>query len=75
MFIAANMKKAASDIFGSHKYIPCFAHTVNLIANNALDNCTNLNELIDKIRNTVKYIKNSVNVNDELRRIQKNDGL
>jgi len=75
MFIAANMKKAASDIFGTEKYIPCFAHNVNLIVNNALDNCTGLNEFIDKIRNTVKYIKNSVNVDDELRRIQKNDGL
>lgn len=75
MFITANIKKAANDIFGTEKYIRCFAHTVNLIANNALDNCTSFNELIDKIRNTVKYIKNCVNVNDELRRIQKNDGL
>ncbi|XP_016657326.1 uncharacterized protein LOC107882843 [Acyrthosiphon pisum] len=32
---AANMKKAASDIFGTEKYIPCFAHTVNLNVNNA----------------------------------------
>ncbi|XP_050527498.1 zinc finger BED domain-containing protein 4-like isoform X2 [Daktulosphaira vitifoliae] len=72
---AANMKKAASDTFGIYKTIPCFAHTINLIANNALENCIDLNKLIDKIRNIVKFIKNSVNANDELRSIQKNDGL
>lgn len=75
MSVAANMKKAACYTFGIEKFIPCFAHIVNLIAHNAIEKCSGLNQLIEKVRNTVKFIKNSVNANDELRLIQKNDGL
>lgn len=75
MYLAANMKKAAQDTFGIKKFIPCIAHTVNLIADGAIKNCTKLNELIEKVRNIVKFVKNSVIVNDELRRKQKNEGI
>lgn len=73
--IGANIKKAACDTFSKVKFIPCFAHTVNLIANSAIHNCLNLNELIDKTRNIVKFVKNSVKASDELRKHQINDGL
>ncbi|KAF0713571.1 zinc finger BED domain-containing protein 4-like [Aphis craccivora] len=71
----ANIKKAAKDTFGTRKWIPCFAHTINLIANYSIDNCANLNELVEKVRSIVKYVKNSVNVSDELRQYQANDGI
>ncbi|XP_050535039.1 uncharacterized protein LOC126902060 [Daktulosphaira vitifoliae] len=64
---AANMKKVANDTFGIYKTIPCFAHTIKLIANNALENGIDLNQMIDKIRNIVIFIKNSVNPNVVLR--------
>jgi len=75
LYLAANMKKAAQDTFGIQKFIPCIAHTVNLIADGAITNCKKLNELIEKVRNIVKFVKNSVNVNDELRRKQKNERM
>lgn len=75
MFIGANIKKAAKNTFGIRKFIPCFAHTINLIANYSIDNCEGLNLLVEKVRNIVKYVKNSVNVSDELRQYQANDGL
>lgn len=36
--------------------------------NNSIENCTELNELIEKIRYIVKFINKSVNVSDELRK-------
>lgn len=69
------MKKAAQDTFGIKKFIPCIAHTVNLIAESALTKTKNLNEVIAKGRNIVKFVKNSVNVNDELRKKQINEGI
>lgn len=75
ILIGANIKKAACDTFTRPKFIPCFAHTINLITNNAIENCPNLGKLIEKIRNIVKFVKNSVNVSDQLRKRQQNDGL
>lgn len=75
ILLDANMKKAAQDTFGIKKYIPCIAHTVNLFAENALTKTNNLNEIIEKVRNIVKFVKNSVNVNDELRKKQINEGI
>lgn len=68
------MKKAACDTFGIEKYIPCFAHTINLVVTNSIEKCTALDDIIVKIRNIVKYIKNSVNLSDELRKLQKDQG-
>lgn len=76
ILIGANIKKAVCDTFNRPKFIPCFAHTINLIANNAIENCPNfLSKLIEKTRNIVKFVKNSVNVSDQLRKRQRNDGL
>lgn len=75
MFVGANIKKAAKDTFGARKFIACFAHTINLITNGSIDKCVGLNELVEKVRTIVKFIKNSVNVSDELRQYQKNEGL
>lgn len=69
------MKKAAQDTFGIKKFIPCIAHTVNLIAENALKKTKELDEVIEKVRTIVKFVKNSVNVNDELRKKQLNEGM
>lgn len=75
MFVGANIKKAAKTTFGVWKFIPCFAHAINLISNYSIDNCEGLNELIEKVRCIVKYIKNSVNVSNELRKYKQNNGL
>lgn len=41
---------------------------------NSIEKCTTLNDIIVKIRKIVKYIKNSVNLSDELRKLQKDQG-
>ncbi|KAF0748319.1 zinc finger BED domain-containing protein 4-like, partial [Aphis craccivora] len=67
--------KEANETFGVEKYIPCIVHTINLIVTNTIEKCTTLNDIIVKIRKIVKYIKNSVNLSDELRKLQKDQGL
>lgn len=51
------------------QHIHCFAHTLNLVTEAALLN-EKIVPTIIKVRAIVKYIKNSVNVSDKLRKIQ-----
>ena len=41
----ANMVKAIVDTFGKNRHIPCFAHTLNLICENSLENAEGVNPL------------------------------
>ncbi|XP_074115784.1 E3 SUMO-protein ligase ZBED1-like [Cotesia typhae] len=63
---AANMVKAVDLAFGK-KHIPCFAHTLNLVAQNAIQQCAGLRNLITKLKEIVTWFKQS-NVNNELRK-------
>lgn len=68
----STMMKLNRSLFGEKKIIPCFAHTLNLIVTQAIHNST---ALVRKVRDIVKYIfKKSVNVSDELRKIQIDSG-
>lgn len=64
---AANMKKAITEIFGSEKHLPCFAHTLNLIPSNIIKDDIIVNDFCKKIKNIVTYFKHSVVAADELR--------
>ncbi|XP_060863188.1 E3 SUMO-protein ligase ZBED1-like [Metopolophium dirhodum] len=44
----ANIKNAVSVCFDKDKHLPCFAHTINLVVQNALDNTDNIATLINK---------------------------
>lgn len=33
----ANIVKAVTDVYGKNKHLPCFAHTLNLVANSVID--------------------------------------
>ncbi|CAG9862308.1 unnamed protein product [Phyllotreta striolata] len=70
----ANMVKACQDFLGKSKHVPCFAHTINLVCEQALKNTQNLDKLIEKVRTIVVWFKRSVHASDELRRIQQNRG-
>ncbi|XP_022161703.1 uncharacterized protein LOC111027612 [Myzus persicae] len=70
----ANIKKAAQTTFGVDKFIPCIAHTINLIAEKSIADTNNLSCLLQKVRSIVKFIKNSTIVSDELRKCQTNEG-
>ncbi|CAB3251490.1 unnamed protein product [Arctia plantaginis] len=64
---AENMVNAVDLAFGK-KHIPCFAHTLNLVAQNAIQQCTNLQNLITKLREIVTCFRQSNIASNELRK-------
>lgn len=60
---------AAAEIALPKKHLPCFAHTLNLVTTAAVTH-PEIVEPIKKVRNIVKFIKNSVNNSDKLRQLQ-----
>lgn len=66
----ANIVKAVVDIFGKNKHLPCFAHTLDLVASKITDNVEPIKIIIEKVRAIVTYFKQSVSAADELRKAQ-----
>ncbi|KAH9645948.1 hypothetical protein HF086_011410 [Spodoptera exigua] len=64
---AANMVKAVEIAFGKKKHIPCFAHTLNLVAQHILG-IPELQEILTKAKNVVTFFKESCVASDELRK-------
>lgn len=64
---AANMVKAVDLAFGK-KHIPCFAHVLNLVAQNSIQQCTELRNLITKVKDIVTWFKQSNIASNELRK-------
>ena len=63
----ANMVKASVDAFGSERYIPCLAHTLNLIVRKSLED-SEVNCLISKLKKIISVFKYSAKANDELQK-------
>lgn len=70
----ANIVKAKEQQFGKHKHVPCFAHTLNLVCENAL-RVPQVKDLVTKCRDIVTWMKRHVNANDELRKMQASSGI
>lgn len=69
----ANIVAAVDKLFGKAKHLPCFAHTLNLIAENSIfNNNIQLHTIIGKVKDIVSFFKRSVNAADKLRESQKN---
>lgn len=64
---AANMVKAIELAFGKKKHIPCFAHTLNLVAEGTMA-CSEWQNIVSKIKSIVTWIKQSCIASDELRK-------
>ncbi|KAK2578240.1 hypothetical protein KPH14_000768 [Odynerus spinipes] len=64
---AANMVKAVEIAFGKKKHIPCFAHTLNLVAQNILQ-IPEMQNILLKIKTIVTFFKQSCVASDELRK-------
>lgn len=62
------MIKASEIAFGKKRHIPCFAHTLNLVAQKVIENVKKLNILLSKVKTIVTWFKHSVLVSDELRK-------
>jgi hypothetical protein len=69
---AANMIAAAR--LTKWRHIPCFAHSLNLIVQEATENDEKLSKLHHKCRNIVTYFKQSIKVRDKLTEVQKQMG-
>ena len=52
------------------RHVPCLAHTLNLVVQNALREDDNVHELLTKVKNVVSNFHKSVKASDELRKIQ-----
>lgn len=70
----ANLIAAVKLLVGEKKHLPCFAHTINLVVESALSSDP-VKLIIGKVRDVVKYIKNSVVNSDKLRKIQVDKGV
>lgn len=71
---AANMIKAIDLAFDKKRQIICFAHALNLVAQQAILNVPELTTLIAKVKNIVRWFKQSVVASDDLRKATKGDG-
>ncbi|CAK1587944.1 unnamed protein product [Parnassius mnemosyne] len=61
------MVKAVDIAFGK-KHIPCFAHTLNLVVQNSMQQCTELRNLINKVKDIVTWFKQSNMASNKLRK-------
>ncbi|XP_072400601.1 E3 SUMO-protein ligase ZBED1-like [Diabrotica undecimpunctata] len=66
------MVKAVEIAVGKKKNLPCFAHTLNLVAQNSLQ-ISDLQNIILKIKAIVTFFKHSCVVSDELRKSGRGD--
>lgn len=64
---AANMVKAIELAFGKKKHIPCFAHTLNLVAEGTMA-CSEWQHIVSKTKAIVTWFKQSCIASDELRK-------
>ncbi|CAI6372824.1 unnamed protein product [Macrosiphum euphorbiae] len=66
--------KTFTKIDGKSRHIPCFAHTINLVVEVAV-NHSSVNNLISMVREIVKWVKRSVKNSDCLRKSQMDTGI
>ncbi|XP_074603937.1 uncharacterized protein LOC141857342 [Brevipalpus obovatus] len=52
----ANVKKAVCDLFGQANHISCFADTLNLLVEDAINGTGNFKEVLEKVRTIVQEI-------------------
>lgn len=64
----ANIVKAVNNIFRKNKHLPCFAHTLNLVATVSLKDNSKIEAFCEKIKTLVTFFKQSVVAADELRK-------
>lgn len=70
----ANVVASVNKMFGKSRHTPCFAHTINLVATVTVGH-KNLKPIITKVRDIVKWVKNSVINSDQLRKKQTEAGV
>ncbi|CAH0562957.1 unnamed protein product [Brassicogethes aeneus] len=69
----SNMVKAVSEVFGKNKSLPCFAHTLDLVASKIINETESVKNVISKVKNIVAHFKHSVLAADKMRKAQNVD--
>ena len=68
-----NIVNDVKNLFGASKWLPCFAHTLNLVVTDSLSASPAVSEIIHKVKNLVTFFKQSTNASNTLKSIQEND--
>lgn len=71
----ANIVKPITNVYGKNKHMPCFAHTLNLVASKPFDNKDGLEEaknLLSAVKEITTYFKHNINAVDSLKKAQEN---
>lgn len=71
----SNIVKAISDTFGKNRHLPCFAHTLDLVASKITNDIDHIKNIIEKVKSIVTYFKQSVVAADELRKVQLSENI
>lgn len=71
----SNMVKAVSNVFGKNKHLPCFAHTLDLVASKIVYNVIDVKNIVDKVKSIVTHFKQSVVAADKLRKAQNEENV
>lgn len=70
----ANVVAAVNKTFGKSRHTPCFAHTINLVTTHTVGQ-QYIKPIISKVKEIVKWVKNSVINSDQLRKKQAEAGV
>lgn len=70
-----NIVKAVSDLFTKNKHLPCFAHTLDLVACRVTYGNYLIKPIIEKVKSIVTFFKQSVVSADQLRKSQPENNI
>lgn len=59
----ANIVKAVTSVFDKNRHLPCFSHTLNLVAKKICDD-ENVADILSAVKAIVTYFKHSVAASD-----------
>ena len=57
------------------RHLPCFAHTLNLVVQDAMKNAREMHEIKDKVKKIVNFFHHSVKASDKLSQLQQQHGV
>lgn len=61
---AANITKAAVELFGEDRHLGCFAHSLNLVVSNGLEKCVKVLKIVKKVKMVVSHFNKAQNSSD-----------
>jgi len=66
LWLVLSRVQTDASLFGQGRHIICFAHAIDLVAENFIKNSKGFDNLVNKVRSAVKFVKSSTNLTKEL---------